>query len=569
MKRLPKIVSVVCLFFFVTQVFGEPKKRCISPASAKKYIEANQTVRIRSALKPLSYQAGNIIVLPADSDLLTLSNTFDLQNLTIRFHPVSKGRYAYTLEPSSFDGQTSEQINLGDDDTRELAFKNFHFPFGRKTYDRCYINSNGSITFGSGDIEPPAVDSVSQGLPRIAAFFADLNPVNAGAILTHQTSERVLISWLKVPEFFNQNQFDYGENTFQIVLYRSGVIDIVFTKEFTATQGIVGLIPGNEKSQIRSVDFSSRKSTGRQWFSFVENFRDYVSVDIPSLMKTLYENYPDQFDFVSLFSNFDLSPIPGVQAFALNVQNNVRGIGNPSDKKNIFNETEKYGSSGKLQNITFFGNLHQYPDDPSRKFSDGEVSLLDILAHEVGHRWLSYIKLSKDGAKSDVLLGRDKSHWSFFLDTDGSFLEGNQIIPRSSNSFQTGSPFQRYSDLDLYLMGLKSPAEVRDTVYVAGASNFSPDFPFSPDSGPESDVKFNGTAVPVTIDEIIAVNGQRRPGTGGAQKDFKHLFVLISKTDLPPSDEEIAFLETIRAHWSDYFYNATDGAGTMDTVLEQ
>ena len=564
---------IVCVFLFVAQVFGEKqnkpgKRRCISPATVSKFLQSNQKVQTQK-LHSQATQVGNIVVLEANPELLILENVFDLHHFTIRFYPVSKGRYGHTLELANFDGTASRTLDLGDDESYELVFKHFHFPFSRTTYDRCYINSNGTITFETPDSEVPTADGLTPNIPRIAGFFADLNPETSGTIFLHETSERVIVSWLKVPEFFNQNQFDFGQNTFQIVLYKTGVIDLVYTDEFTATQGFVGLIPGTDSVPLRFVDFSSRKSSHRQLHSFVENFHDYVSADIRNLMKSLYAGIPDDFDFISLFSNFDLTPVPGAQAFAINVQNNVRGIGNPSDKKPIFKDNEKYGSSKRLQNITFFGNIHQYPSDPSSRLPEDDVSLLDILAHEVGHRWLSYVKLLKHGAETDVLLGRDKSHWSFFLDSDASYLEGNQISNRSTDSFETARPFQRYSDLDLYLMGLKSPEEVLETYYVEGASNFSPEFPFTAEASPEDNVTFNGLAVPVRVEDIIEANGSRRPSITGSQKDFRHLFVLVVRAGQIPTAEELAFLELVRSSWSDLFYNATYGKATINTVLEQ
>jgi hypothetical protein len=491
-----------------------------------------------------------------------------LKNLTLRFIPAPNGRYSYTLDTTNFDGRVSENIKLGDDASSTLVFKNFQFPYGRKVYDRCYINSNGNITFENPDTEPPSANIVSGVIPRVAGFFTDLNPEKSGAVFVYQNSEKVLISWLKVPEFFNQNQFDYGQNTFQIVLYKTGVIDIVFTNEFTATQAFVGLIPGFDSIPIRFVDFSTRKSVGRTLFSFVENFHDYVSVDVKALMKSLYQSESDKYDFVSLFSNFDLNPIPGAQAFAINVRNSVRGIGNPSDKKAIFKDNDKYGSGGRLQNITFFGDVHQYPSNPDKNLTELDVSLLDIIAHEVAHRWLTYVKVFKDGKRTDNLLGRDKVHWSFFFDSEGSFLEGNQIVPRGSNSFETAKPFQRYSDLDLYLMGLKSASEVRTSFYVDGAGNFSPDFPFRPESSPEENVRFNGSPVAVGINDIVAANGSRKPNSSASQKDFTHLFVLITKADTPATAEQLQYLELVRSTWTSFFSNATGGKATIDTVLK-
>jgi len=568
MSGLKKIGICVLILLFVSDVFAAPKKHCVSPAAASQFLKSSRVIQARQATANPATTDGNIVILEADPELLTLSNSFDLAGFTLRFTPAEGGRYAYTLENSNFDGQVSQNIRLGDDGISELVFKDFAFPFGRKTYDRCYISSNGNITFDRPDPEPPAADSITGNLPRIAGFFADLNPQNSGAIFVNQTPDKVTVSWLKVPEFFNQNQFDYGQNSFQIVMYKTGVIEIVFTKEMSASQGFVGLVPGFDKIPIRFVDFSSLKGSGRFFQSFVENFHDYVSVDIQALMISLYASMPDRFDFVSLFSNFDLNPVPGAQAFAINVRNNIRGIGNPSDKKPFFKDNEQYGSAGRLQNITFLGNLHQYPDSPYETLPDGDVSLLDILAHEVGHRWLTYVKLFRDGKRTDSLLGRDHVHWSFFFDTEGSFLEGNQILQKSSNQFATGKPYQGYSDLDLYLMGFKSPSDVKDSYYVTGASTFSPDFPFRPESSPEDNVSFNGSAIPVTIQDIVAANGARKPNSAGSQKAFTHLFVLITKTDQPATPEEIQYLEMVRSAWTDFFHTATGQAATVQTTLD-
>jgi hypothetical protein len=301
----------------------------------------------------------------------------------------------------------------------------------------------------------------------------------------------------------------------------------------------------------------------------VEDFHDYISIDLPSFMKSLYASMPDRFDFVTLFSNFDLNPVPGAQAFAINVRNSVRGIGNPSDNKSsTFHDNLKYGSNGQLQNITFLGNLHQYPGDPSKILADGDVSLLDILAHEVGHRWLTYVKILKDGQRSDNLLGRDRVHWSFFFDSEGSYLEGNQLVEKSSNQFTTASPYQRYSNLDLYLMGFKSESEVKDSFYVEGPSNFSPAFPFQQESSPEPGVSFNGNMNVVRLRDIITANGSRKPNSASSQKNFTHLFVLITKGDQPATPDETAYLDMVRAAWADFFHNATGGVATVDTVLD-
>jgi hypothetical protein len=470
------------------------------------------------------------------------------------------------MESLAFDGTASQTLSLQDDDSYELVFNNFRFPLGKKDFDRCYVNSNGNITFQQPDSEPPSADSVSNQTLRIAPFFADLDPEGAGTVFVNETADKVTISWLHVPEFYNQDQFDYGKNTFQVVLHSDGGIDFVYTTEMSATQAFIGLIAGNVP--LHMVNFTKEPISNRPLRSFIEDFHDHESIDIPQLMKSIYSGVSDHYDFVTLLSNFDLIPVPGAQAFAINVRNNVRGIGNPGNHGDaIFRDNGQYGSSKKLQNITFLGNLHGYPANIGDQLPDTDTTILSILAHEVAHRWLAYIHYPQNGKKSAVLLGRDNSHWSFFFNSQASFLEGNDISQKSHNSFITLQPFRRYSELDLYLMGFLSSSEVHNTFYVDGASNFSPDFPFTSTSDAEADVKFDGSAIPVQISDVIQANGARKPGAGQSQTSFQHLFVLIEKNENPATPAEIGYVDSLRKMWEDYFSQATGKRAIIDTNI--
>jgi len=220
-----------------------------------------------------------------------------------------------------------------------------------------------------------------------------------------------------------------------------------------------------------------------------------------------------------------------------------------------------------LQNITFLGNLHSYPANIDDQLPDTDTTILSILAHEVAHRWLAYIRYPQNGKKSTVLLGRDDAHWSFFFNSHGSFLEGNDISQKSHNSFLTLEPFQRYSDLDLYLMGLLSPSEVQGSFYVDGASNFSPNFPFTSNSDSEAGVKFDGSAIPVQIADVVQANGARKPASAESQRSFQHLFVLIEKSQNPATSDEIAYVDLLRQKWVDFFSRATGKRATIDTNI--
>ncbi|HSE39761.1 MAG TPA: hypothetical protein VLH08_03270 [Acidobacteriota bacterium] len=555
-------------------IAGEKKMKrkpfCVSPAAVQQYFSASpKRLARQNTFESIISRMGDVVVVEADPQLLILPNPFDLYHTTVQFQPAIKNRYSYSRIQYEFYSEATDTLTLLDDDSVELNFKDFDFPFGGKAYKQCFINSNGSITFDGGDIEPPNIDNLLDGPPRIAAFFTDLDPQTSGTVTVRQTSDFVTVTWLKVPEFFNHDQFGYGENTFQVAMFRDGRVQLIYSSDITATQALIGIIPGYGRSSLRLVDFSRSDMHGRAAASFIEDFRNHESVDIPALMKSVYSNISDDFDFVTLASNFDLNPVPGAQAFAINVQNEVLGIGNPAQHGNsVFRDHKKYGSAGQLQNITFLGNIHQYPSDPDAQIPDTYTSLLQVLAHEVGHRWLSYISVQADGKNDLRILGRDNTHWSFFLDTDGSFLEGNEISKRGSNSFVTSKPFQGYSSLDLYLMGFLKPEDVEDTFLVEDARRFSPDFPFAAGSSPEPDVNFQGSDRVINIDDIIAANGERTPDSSESQKSFKHLFILITKKAAPVQDADLSAIDLLRTRWESFFSDATNRIGEIDTRLK-
>lgn len=563
------ILVIVCLCPGLLQ--AAPKKHCISPRTASQFLSAQapSTVSRTPRLTSSALSAGNVVVVQADKQLLILSNPFDLQSHAIHFIPVLRNRYVYTVMSLPFDSSVSDGITLKDDDSVQYNLHNFQFPFAGKVYNSFFINSNGNLTFNGGDADPPDLDTLLEGDPRIAPFFTDLDPETQGNVFVHETGTTVAVTWLKVPEFFNNNQFDFGENTFQVVLHSDGSIDFVYTKEMTATEAVVGILPGSGKSVFGNTQFSKNDSSLRPQLSFVENYHDYESVNIPLLMQTLYKQYPDQYDFVTLFSNFDLIPVPGVQAFALVVQNDVKGIGNPAGSGgDTFRDNHKYGSKGKLQGITYFGNIHGYPADPNQTLPDTYMSFLQMKAHETAHRWLAYVQTELDGRSSNVILGRDLSHWSFFLNSQGSFLEGNQIQQTSRSSFVTSTPFVRFSDLDLYLMGLVSEDDVTDTYFVDGPRSFSPNFPFAAQSSPEPDVSFKGSAIPVRISDIIAANGKRVPDSTTSQKSFRDLFVLITRSQNPAAQQEVEQVDLFRGSWESYFSKVTNGKATISTKVQ-
>ena len=98
---------------------------------------------------------------------------------------------------------------------------------------------------------------------------------------------------------------------------------------------------------------------------------------------------------------------------------------------------------------------------------------LSILAHEAGHRFLTRTLLfdQEADAYSADLLGRQGSHWSFFFNSEGSFLEGAKILDHGPGAspfrFESTEVFRRFSEFDLYLMGLIPAEQVPPSFFVS------------------------------------------------------------------------------------------------------
>jgi anaerobic magnesium-protoporphyrin IX monomethyl ester cyclase len=163
--------------------------------------------------------------------------------------------------------------------------------------------------------------------------------------------------------------------------------------------------------------------------------------------------------------------------------------------------------------------ISKYRDTPSARLF-GEISTLGVLAHETGHRWLVRLRfLDADRAVSDQLLGRQLAHWSFFADTDGSVMEGNEIEDLGGGAFRTASATEKYSRLDLYAMGLATEAEVPRWFYIEAPSSNS-----SREAPPMVGVTINGTRRDVLIQDVIdapapagvCLRAERDRGAGSA-----------------------------------------------------
>ena len=231
----------------------------------------------------------------------------------------------------------------------------------------------------------------------------------------------------------------------------------------------------------------------------------------------------------------------------------------------MVDSSREFGSSGSLQSIVNMDAVTKYPDDPFKKFL-GENSTVSVMGQEIGHRWLAFLMFrDQNGRRSTALLGRDQAHWSFFFDSDASVLEGNDIVDLGGGSFRTAAAVERYSLLDQYAMGLVDRTQVPPFSYIENPTNVSP--PRTASSNPEVGVTFSGTRRTVTIDDVIAVHGQRAPSAADSPRVYRQAFVYVVSAGRTADPAAIKKLDRIRVAWDQFFSAATDSRMRAETRL--
>jgi len=257
------------------------------------------------------------------------------------------------------------------------------------------------------------------------------------------------------------------------------------------------------------------------------------------------------------------------------VQNTVTGIGDT-----LYDFSSFSGSQGRLQSDVNLNELDCYPSDPNQIVSGGPCgglgtnATVDLIGQEAGHQWLALVQFRSGGVCSDLLLGRDLAHWSFFHDTNASDMEGNKWQDNGNGTFTSIEATKRYSALDHYIMGLRSASDVPTFFFINNPSSANCKV-LDPSTGerscaPETGVTVSGTRRNVTISQVTSCEGARSPASGFSSinptSTWKQAFILlVPPGTLPQADINKA--EAIRSAWAAHFNAATEGRGNVDTTL--
>jgi hypothetical protein len=527
-----------------------------SRSGARDAVWAHRERRARAgvaarSLRDAAFDVGNVAVLLDEGDLALVGNVMDLQRSALRFSPTADG-YSVSRVEVPPEPDTGTRLTLTDDDSEAVTL-GFAFPFYGRTHSEVFVNSDGNVTFGEKDDASTErnVGRLVNGPSRVAPLLADLDPSARGAVSVLAVRDHATVTWNAVPQFGRVDR-----NTFQVTLWADGRIDFVYDQFLSRdVEGVVGIAPGAARGGLTAVDFSSAAAVSGVG-SLAESFRAQTGLDTVAVARKFYATHRDEYQQLVVYTSETLLS-GNVFAYELSLKNSDAGIG-----AQIEDSSADYGSEGSLESFVMMDALSKYPDDLAQRFL-GEDSALSVLGHEVGHRWLANARFRDGSGTSTELLGRDQVHWSFFFDSDGSFLEGNDIEPQADGTFRTVGAAQHYSALDQYLMGLRDASEVPPFFFVRSPTG---GVGLDPGRDPLPGVVFGGTRKDVAIADVIAALGPRNPPGAPWTRPFRQAFVYVAVGGAPDA-QTLEKLERIRAAWPAFFSRATDGRGSVDPSL--
>ena len=414
------------------------------------------------------------------------------------------------------------------------------------------MNSDGNITFEEGDSASTErnVARLLTGPPRVAVFLADLDPGSGGTVFVHAAADQYTVTWCGVREFESARV-----TSVQATLLPDGAVEMKFGA-ISVQEAVVGVSPGRT-AEFAAVDLSAGVTAGGS-AALGERFAAATQLDTVAVARKFYRSHADTYDQLIVWT--DVSIVRGAFAYETTIANEIRGLG-----IDVYDLSAGFGSGGRLRSLAIMDSLDKYPADPAQRVLN-EGSTLAVLAHEVAHRWLAFFDFRNHrGEFTRDLLGRGMAHWSFFLDSDASVMEGNDIEDLGGGSFRTVGAMAGFSRLDLYAMGLLAESAVPPFFYVESPVNVTP--ARGRESPPTLGVTFNGTRRDVLIQDIVAANGPRSPSTADAPRVHTQAFIYVVGAGRTAAADQVDKVDRIRRRFEPFFAEATGGRMRVETEL--
>ncbi|MFT7472563.1 MAG: hypothetical protein ACI8XU_002463 [Kiritimatiellia bacterium] len=226
--------------------------------SSFKAVAAESLVRVTDSL---SATESGLLVLDLPEGTFEPASLFDLSNKTLRATPNGNG-YNIEISTSQFVDNIGESVNYWEG---PIEIDSFQFEFSNTEWDSFYINADNTVSFGVRDDTysafSPYIDTSNElssaaKPPLIAPLF---RLWTSGEVSVSQSIDQIVITWNVTPYNLQDSAdiFAYIAtpeiNTFQLVLFESGVIEMNY-KDLTIDDGIVGILPAKVSVQLQQSD---------------------------------------------------------------------------------------------------------------------------------------------------------------------------------------------------------------------------------------------------------------------------------------------------------------------------
>jgi hypothetical protein len=287
-----------------------------------------------------------------------------------------------------------------------------------------------------------------------------------------------------------------------------------------------------------------------------------VQVEMEVVARKVIEKFGDHFQAMTMWLTFDETVSSQAGAYEYTVKADVRGLGIPQKDNSAM-----FGSNGMLRSVL---NMKRVWQGVNQDTEAAWRPLLEIWGQESGHRWMVFMRFRdpRTGLPSDALLGRDCSHYSRFVDTQGSVHDGLAWTDNRDGTFTaaTDRTFQ-FGNLDLYGMGLMPAEEMPSFFFIDDVPGYQRGSCREYFNSPKPlGNKISGTRVEVTIDDVIAVNGPRIPSSDELLSDrrqdyFREVQVVVTRpgeTASSPLAMQVAQrIDRARLLWERWMLEAT------------
>ena len=528
-----------------------------------------------SAVNEILVTADNQILVELALDEASRPHLFDLNGRTLVFTPDGRGGYSREVRDLEWEQEIGEEveINSAPGSWDLILLEGFDFPFAGHRWESFHLGPPGVLTFGEPftytrsnsfiTMQEIAYNFISS--PTISALY---KPDRYGTQHVARRTDRIVVTWLS----WEWVSWVHGvppekPARFQAVLGADGSIRFNYI-DVPYGDGIVGL--------FQTVDLTERLLSGgdlSQSDSQVstrhhEVFRYRSLPDTAEIACRLIGVLGEAFDLFVFHSEFRADTFWTASPWA-SWNFLEQGAGGTFDDFETCGEGRLKGHWILPVWIQSTAVLNASPHSKeNERFDRG----LYLFAHEFAHSWTAYYEYDKSGQREPLYGDWCRCHWRWELHTPAAFpwpaekigarsiMGGSFWLDHGSGRFTlySSGTGRGFSWLDLYAMGLTDAEEVPD-MFILRDPHYVDDPSGLPARTGEKEI--------VTIDQIIAAEGPRVPGTAQSQKMFNAGFVYLLEPGQTPTgdllDLHARYLDKVPGYWS----HITGGRSQVTTVV--